>query len=519
VTTYALRPYQSRGEDYIRALFAKHQRVLAVSPTGSGKTVLFCSIIRQAMLKGRRVLVVAHTREIIGQTSKKLDAYDVPHGIIMGDHWRHFPDLGTQVATIQTLVHRERPPADFIVLDECQHCRSSTAEKLLEWYPKAPILGVTATPWRGDGKGLGEFFDASTVIATPAELMAQGHLVRYGGFSFEHPELRGVKMRGSDYEQGSLEMACSKVKIVGGIVEQWKLHAGGVRTILFAAGVAHSKLCVEAFRKAGVAAEHLDGETPAGERDAILARLASGVTRVLCNVNVLSEGWDCPAAACVILACPTKSIVRYLQQVGRVLRPFDGKQRALIFDHAGLLLIFGGPDEDRDWSLTADVQFDNLKPPSIVQCPPPCGRIYLRSLGVCPECGRPAPAPKASDEPAEREVEELLNARKIAIEEIQQIRASSLKTKAGEYKRLLAVAAAKGYHKRWAMHRFKATFGHDPFPVLTPAMLADVVTPTHPTYDLRRLRKAEETLRVQGLEVSIGGQVVLTRGAGVGAER
>jgi superfamily II DNA or RNA helicase len=477
----------------------------------SGKTVLFCSIIRDAVAKGRRVLVVAHTREIVSQTSRKLDDYDVPHGVIMGSHWRNFPDLSTQIATIQTLVHRERPPADFIVLDEAQHCRSTTAEKLLEWYPNAPLLGTTATPWRGDGKGLSQFFDASVTAATTAELMAQGFLVRYGGFSFEHPDLRGVRMKGADYDSTALEMACSKVKIVGGIVEQWKLHAGGVRTILFAAGIAHSKMCVEAFRRAGVAAEHLDGTTPNGERDAILDRLASGVTRVLCNVNVLSEGWDCPAAACCILACPTKSLVRYLQQVGRVLRPLPGKDRALIFDHAGLLPKMGLPDEERDFSLTADVDFDSLKPPSIFQCPPPCGRIFLKSLGVCPECGRRVPAPAAGE--AEREVEELLNARKIAIEEIQQIRASSLKTKAAEYKRLLGVARAKGYHHRWATHRFRATFGHDPFPTIPRSLLAEVMTPTHPCFDLHRLRRAEATLRAQGLEVSLGGVVVARAGA------
>jgi superfamily II DNA or RNA helicase len=518
VTTYSLRPYQVRLRDGVREAFRQgYRRVLIVCPTGGGKTVTVADIVRSAVSKGRRVLVVGHTKEIIEQTSAKLDAYDVPHGVVMGSHWRNFPDLPVQVATVQTLVRRElAQPPSLIFIDEAHHARANTYGKVLDAYPDAPVIGATATPWRTDGKGLGEIFDHEVVSISMADLMAQGFLVRYSGFSFDHPSLVGVKTRGNDYEQSSLEMACNQTRIVGGIVDQWKLHARGLRTILFAAGVAHSKRCVEAFRSAGVSAEHLDGETPKLEREAILARVAAGTTRVLSNVNVLTEGWDCPSAACCILACPTKSLVRYLQQVGRVLRTTPGKDLALIHDHAGLLLRFGLPEEDRDLSLQADIE-TNLKPPSIVQCPPPCGRIYLRSLAVCPECGRPAPAPAAGSEPSEREIEEILNARKIAIAEIQQIRASSLKTKASEYKRLLEVARVKGYHPRWAMHRFKATFGHDPFPTISRELLDSVVTPTHPTFDLRRLRRAEETLRVQGLEVSIGGQVVMRSGLRSGA--
>lgn len=455
----------------------------------SGKTVTAAELVRSAVAKGSRVLVVAHLKEIIDQTSAKLDAYAVPHGVIQASHWRRFPDLPVQIASVQTLVRREFPPAELLVIDEAHHARAGTYGKIIEAYPKAPLIGLTATPWRGDGKGLGELFDAMVVAATPAQLIEQGHLVRFGGFSFELPDLSGVRQKGSDYDEIQLEMACNKARIVGGIVDEWLAHAGGVRTICFAVGVAHSLSIVERFRQAGVAAEHLDADTPKPEREAILARLAAGTTRVLSNVGILTEGWDCPSAACCILARPTKSLVLYLQMVGRVLRPHpeSGKDRALLFDHAGAMLEHGLPDEPRDYSLEADVARGKRdQAHGVVQCPPPCGRVYPATDPCCPECGA-LNARQRRPGDAEREVEEVQAQRKLAIDEIRSIRNVSVRTQAAEYKRLLKLAEAKGYKTGWAAHKFKATFGDWPRRI-PPEVMADVVPATRPVVDLRLLR-------------------------------
>lgn len=485
-----LRAYQVHALEQLRhQLRAGKRRPLLVSPTGSGKTVTAAELVRSAVAKGSRVLVVAHLKEIIDQTSAKLDLYGVPHGVIQAQHWRRFPNEPVQIASVQTLVRREFPPADLLVIDEAHHARAGTYAKIIEHYPDAPVVGLTATPWRGDGKGLGELFDSMVVAATPAELIEQGHLVHFGGFSFELPDLSGVKVRGSDYDESQLEVACNQTKIVGGIVEQWLAHAGGVRTICFAVGVAHSKSIVERFRQAGVAAEHLDANTPKAEREAILSRLAAGTTRVLSNVAVLTEGWDCPSAACCILACPTKSLVRYLQEVGRVLRPHpeSGKDRALIHDHAGALLSFGLPDESRDYSLEADIKVNRDQGPGVTQCPAPCGRIYPSSDPFCPECGTEN-ARQRKDAPAgDKEVEEVQAQRKVAIDEIRKIRSVSIRTQAAEYKRLLKLAETKGYKTGWAAHQFKATFGDWPRRIPLDVM-KDVVPATRPVVDLRRLR-------------------------------
>ena len=509
---FPLRPYQQRAEEDVRELFRRgKRRPLIVMPCGAGKTVTFCSIVRQSVNKGKRVLVLSASKEIIDQTSRKLDAYDVPHGVMMGDHWRRFPELPVQVGSVQTLMRRDVPEADLIVIDEAHHARASTYEAILAKLPKARVIGCTATPWRSDGRGLGELFDSEVVGATTAQLMDQGYLCRYGGYSFEIPDVSRVALKGPDYAPGALELAVNQARIVKGVVTEWVKHAGGVRTICFAAGIAHSRRIVEEFKAAGVAAEHLDGTTPKLEREAILARLAAGTTRVLSNMSVLTEGWDCPSAQCCILARPTKSLVLYLQMVGRVLRPdkASGKDRALIFDHAGLLMSLGLPEEERDLSLEADVQADE-RPPGIAQCPPPCGRVYPITLAVCPECGRPNTKPASDAAEAEaRDVREV-EARMVALDEVRSIRAMSLQTKAAELKRLLAFAKARGFHWRWAIHRFKATFGHEPFPMIPRSLLDSTATPTHPPFDLKRLRRAEAVLKAQGVELSLSGSITLT---------
>lgn len=490
MTAPVLRDYQVQAIGQLaKQIQAGHRRPLLVSPTGSGKTVTAAELVRRAVAKGSRVLIVAHLKEIIDQTSAKLDAYSVPHGVIQASHWRRFPDLPVQIASVQTLVRREFPPANLLVIDEAHHARAGTYQKIIDAYPNAPVVGLTATPWRGDGKGLGELFDGMVVAATPAELIEQGHLVHFGGFSFELPDLSGVVQRGQDYDESQLELACNQARIVGGIVDEWLAHAGGVRTICFAVGVAHSLSIVERFRAAGVPAEHLDADTPKADREAILERLSAGTTRVLSNVGILTEGWDCPSAACCILARPTKSLTLYLQMVGRVLRPHpeSGKDRALIHDHAGALLEHGLPDEQRDYSLEADIARSKRdQAPGVVQCPPPCGRIYPSEVPFCPECGA-GNAKQRTAADGEREVEEVRAQRKLAIDEIRQLRNVSIRTQAAEYKRLLKLAEHKGYKSGWAAHQFKATFGEWPRRI-PEDVLNNVVPATRPVVDLRRLR-------------------------------
>lgn len=348
-----LRPYQVEAIEAARQQFRQgKRRVLITAPTGSGKTVVGAQIISNAEQGGRGVLFVAHRRELVQQTVDKLIRFGVRPGVIMGGV-RPQPGRTVQVVSIQALTHRldSVGQVDLVVVDECHHVTPSNQyAKVLSLFPKALVIGLTATPWRLDGAGLADVFDGHVIASTPRKLRDEGFLVPVGGWQYEPIDTRNARVKGGDYDAKTVESAAMNAKLFGEIITEWKAHAGGARTVLFACTIRHSIALAQAFRSAGVAAEHLDGTTPTGERDAILGRIRSGATRVLCNVNVATEGWDCPDLECVVLARPTLSTSLFLQMVGRVLRPNEGKQMARIHDHARCLATHGHPYADRDYS-------------------------------------------------------------------------------------------------------------------------------------------------------------------------
>lgn len=495
-----LRPYQLRALDGIRAEYrAGAKRVLLVLPTGGGKTTVAAEMIHSAVARGRRVTFIAHRKELIDQASARLGQFGVEHGVIMADHPNWRPWLPVQVASIQTLRARrdstEIQPPDLVVIDESHRAKADTYLGQLAQWPEAHVIGLTATPWRADGKGLGDLFEASVVASTPSELTEMGFLVRADGFGFESADLSAVHVRGGDYDELELAEAMNVTKINGAIVEEWKRHANGWLTVCFAVNIEHSKAIVEQFRQAGVKAEHLDGSMKKADREGILARLASGETTVVSNVGVLTEGWDCPQTACCILARPTKSVGLYLQMAGRVLRPHPSKTHARIHDHAGCLVQHGPPDEDRDYSLTADLRRQRKKESggeAVVNCPQ-CLRV-CRVLDVrCPACGfqfeqRHTPG-------GERGKVKTVEGGLVTLEEIRRRRQAELherpvEERAAEYKRLLAVAERKGYAAGWAAHKYRSTFGV--WPRFPKGLLEDVEPARSPILPLNELRQLAE---------------------------
>jgi DNA repair protein RadD len=405
------RPYQLLGIERVRDAQARgHTKICAVAPTGSGKTFLACALIEQEVLKGNPCLFVSHRKELTDQTSRALDDLGVDHGVMMADHWRRRPDLPVQVASIQTLMatrqcescrgHEELkltcnvcngrgrrrartlPPAKFIVVDEAHRVLGDMYTKLLENYPDAQILLLTATPWRLDGRGLGRMCTELVMFAEMHDLIAQGYLVPFRVFGPAHAiNLHNVKISGGDYQIDQLSHEMRRDELVGDIVAHWLRLAEGTRTIVFPTSIDHSKDIVRRFIEAGVAAEHLDGSMKA-EREPILARLASGATRIVCSVDVLCEGFDLPSIGCITLARPTLSITRYLQQVGRGSRICEGKTHCLVLDHANCTSIHGLPDKQREWTLR-DRTKRSREPNDTQQCGK-CGRFYAGE--VCPSC-------------------------------------------------------------------------------------------------------------------------------------
>ena len=354
MTAPILRPYQEEGIAAARELVKSGKnRVLLTCPTGGGKTLIASSIIQGAKAKGKSVLFLAHRKELIQQTSAKLSLFGVEHGIIAAGM-----DSNTKrpviVASVQTLVRRPNAIADvdLVFIDEAHHISAGSWKTIMGWYPGAKAIGLTATPWRLDGKGLGDFFEESVLVATPEQLEQQGFLVPLECYTFRAIATESVNVTGGDFDTTAMSGIAQGTEIIGDVVNQYLTHCRGKRGILFACDIAHSKKMTAAFVSVGVRAEHLDGNTPAVERAAILRRLSAGQCEVLCNVNVATEGFDCPAVEVIMLCRPTMSESLCLQMIGRGLRPCDGKTVARVHDHARMLPAHGHPYADRDWSMT-----------------------------------------------------------------------------------------------------------------------------------------------------------------------
>ena len=363
------------------------RRVLIQASTGAGKTHISARIIEMAVAKGSGILFVAHRKELVLQTSQKLASMGIKHGVIMAGIKQ--TDSPVQVASVQTLSNRDNPNADIIFFDEAHLSVSKSFLDLVEHYSDKVIIGLTATPIRLDGRGLGEIYHEMVQVVPMRELIAQGFLVNPRVFAPFTPDMSGIKISKGDFEATQIATVMDKSSITGDIIKHWRQHAAGRKTICFASSVEHSKHIVEQFNGAGISAKHLDGTTPSALRDQILNEWRNGEFNVLSNMGLFIEGLDVPAASCCILARPTKSLTIYLQSVGRVMRPHESKTDCIILDHAGLILEHGTITQDRDWSLDPKKKKKKKKgltAPSVRVCTE-CFCAYPSASHECPECG------------------------------------------------------------------------------------------------------------------------------------
>lgn len=362
---------------------ARHPALL-VAPTGSGKTVMGSEI---ALRRGGRVLWVAHRTELVDQAARSLLRLGLDVGVIKAGRAPNESAL-TQVASIQTLSRRTLPPADTVVIDEAHHAVADSYGVLFREYPHAGFLGLTATPFRLDGRGLGDVGFREIVVASTVRDLCDARdpgpfLVEPTVFAPAGPSLSDVGMVAGDFNQGQLGAAMSGPKIVGDVVTTWAERAKGRRTVLFAVNVEHSLTMLARFKAAGIAAAHIDGTTKDEERAATLRALAEHRIDVLCNCMILTEGWDLPALEVAVVARPTQSLQLHLQMLGRIMRACDGKAGALVLDHAGNYRRHGLPTRPIGYSLDGKVvQGDD----DTKDCPK-CGLVLSRGENPCPECG------------------------------------------------------------------------------------------------------------------------------------
>jgi superfamily II DNA or RNA helicase len=387
-----LRDYQESAVQAVRDSFRTgHKKTLLVSPTGSGKTVIFSYIAAGMAKNNKRILIVAHRRELLKQISGALKKVGVSHAVLSGGT-PGIPIANVVVASVFTLVRRMKAmkPFDLIIGDEAHHFTpDSSWGKVVAGFPSARVLGVTATPERLDGKGMGQMFDDMVMGPTVAELTAQGFLSHAVVYAPSAPDLGSVGTRMGDYVSKQLEDAMDKPIITGSAVKHYGKYADGKKAIAFCVSVKHAKDVAEDFRNAGYDASHIDGGMDDTERDGVLKAFEDGRVQILTSCDLVSEGFDLPSVEVAILLRPTKSLGLFLQQCGRAIRPHPDKERTIILDHAGNTARHGFIDDERDWSLADGFVANRGKNAEKVVSVRTCTACFAvhKPTPTCPMCG------------------------------------------------------------------------------------------------------------------------------------
>ena len=388
MSTPSLRDYQQVGVEDIRAAFRQHRSVLFVLPTGGGKTFAFSYMAAASAARGRRVLLLVHRNELVEQASASFHQFGIEHGIMA--RGRSETRQAVQIGMVGTVVRRldRIYPPDFVIVDEAHHATAAQYRKIVEAFPRARILGVTATPQRTDGAGLGDIFSALVVGPGMRDLIDRNALSPYRLFiPPQQIDTSSIKTVAGDYDRKQLATVSDRAVVTGDAVEHYRRLCNG-QAVAFCTSLEHAEHVAAQFRDSGIPAERIDGRMTPFDRSATLARYAANETRVLASCDLISEGFDLPAIQAAILLRPTQSLIVYLQQVGRALRPSPGKPHAVILDHAGNALRHGFPDDQREWTLEGRRKGERavLNGPAVTICRD-CFAAYLSTLHVCPHCG------------------------------------------------------------------------------------------------------------------------------------
>lgn len=423
-----LRPYQESVIDDTREALRRHHSVLMQGPTGMGKTAITVFMMGRAAAHGKRAYFLVHQNELLSQTSKALWRQQLEHGMIASGKSRS--TLPAQVASVQTLVRRmdQYKEPDLLIIDEAHRAAAKTYQTIIERWPNARVIGLTATPQRTDGKPLDVMFDTLVLGPTIRELMDAGYLCDYEIYAPPIGiDVSTVKRKMGDFDSKELEAVVDKKSITGDAVAHYKTHASGKRCVVMCVSIKHAEHVAEQYQAAGVSSGVIEGTMTGHARDKMLADFAAGRLMVICNVQLLVEGVDIPAIEVVQWLRPTQSLVVWMQGNGRGLRPADNKTGLIIFDHVGNCLRHGLPDDDREWSLEGKEKgkkkaaADEVK---IKQCGS-CYAVFRPGPQTCPHCGAPVAGQQRELEVVEGELQKV---DKLAIRKEQKREQGSART-------------------------------------------------------------------------------------------
>lgn len=441
---FQLFDYQQDLVDKARnALAAGNQGVLIVSPPGSGKSVVISEIARLTVKKGGHVLFFVHRQELVKQIkdSFKQQGVDLNHCTIM--------TVGKVANRLNILA---KP--DLIIVDESQHSRAKTYQKIFNYYSDVPRLGFTGSPWRLSGKGFKDIYSAMVLGPTAKWLIENKKLAPFTVYGYQLGDKSTLKSGSTgDYTKKSLNNYTKSI-IHGDIVKSWLKFAKDRKTIIYCHSTSFSKEVAQSFRDAGINAVHADAKTPESKRDKIMVDFKEGKIKILCNVDLVSEGFNVPDCSCVVLLRPTQSLVIYLQQSMRAMR-YQPNKHAIIIDQVGNFERFGLPDTDYKWTLE-----DREKHPrkdsgsteglQIKTCPD-CFAVIKAECVKCPICGHDFSIEIRKIKQKKDQELRAIKAEKFHIDLIAKKKVSELTS----FKELTMYAKAKHYKNGWAWHMAK----------------------------------------------------------------
>ena len=439
-----LRPYQYDLLKKINSAMKKSKRPLAVLPTGAGKTVIFAYMSASAQAKGKTVWFLVHRRELRKQSIDTFEKFNIPLDTIhisMVSQWRKLPE------------------PDLIVFDEAHHASARTWQNIIKTYPDKYIIGLTATPTRLSGKPLGDTFTDLIQGVTTQELIDMGYLSDYKYLAPPtKTNFEQLKIKRGDYDRNELENMLLDKAQYSGIVSEYKKHADNKQAIYFCTTIKHSEEIAREFQESGIKAVHFDGNTQKKERDQIIEDFRNNKVQVLCNVDLIGEGFDMPNCDVVGMVRPTASLTLYLQQVGRGLRPREGKT-ALIIDHVGNVHRHGLPNDSRPWSLTEAMPATNTQKMTdqgdfIIRTCQACYAVYEHTLNACPVCS--AEYETTARELEKKEEIELVEInKKERIMQINYLNSRQAIEDASNFYDLVEIAKAREYKPGWAYYQAK----------------------------------------------------------------
>lgn len=436
-----LRPYQNDVVEQTRQAWRQgYKAPCIVLPCGGGKSCIVAEMARRTTWNGKRVMFLVHRRELVEQIFKTF----VRWGVLMD-----LCDIG-MVQTFTRRLKKLKKPA-LIITDENHHSLAQSYKRIYEYFPDVPRVGVTATPVRLNGDGLGDVNDKLIIGVSAKWLIDNNCLAPYDYYAPDVADLTGLHTKMGEYVTADIEKAMVKNTVFGDVIKYYKQLAYGKKAVCYCASIKHSEATAKAFRDAGIAACHIDGSTPKSERDRIISDFRNGKITVLCNVDLISEGFDVPDCECAILLRPTHSLTLFIQQSMRCMRYRPGK-RAIIIDHVGNYARHGMPDDDREWTLEKKPKAEKKKQEQgdkVRQCPecfftfaapPPCQQA------VCPHCGYVFPK-------QERQLETSEATELIKVEGFKLDLSSPADCKT--YPELIQYAKKHGYKTGWAYYQAK----------------------------------------------------------------